>query len=307
MVKGWPTLLKKIKSDIKSTLEKPITTTIIILVVLSVLVFGLSAYYYRNKPEEYIESVLNEAHGMIFDLGIIGILLFWLNKRGEKRVNIKRCEDDIDDIRFWKSEEATYKIKGYIKRLNNNGVHKIELYNCYLKNVNLHHARLDFSNLNYADLSDASLVKTNFQNARMNQTIFRKASLNTTQFEYAMLTGAIFEEAKGVKTNFHRAKLIKANFRNAFFIEANFSYADLSGVDFENVSLYTPDFRHAIGIHPEIFSNVKIMSSPKFDEQMESQIRNLYPHLFKGNASNSQPPSVTETSSAAGMPGDIKI
>lgn len=307
MVKGRNILLKKIKSDIKSTLEKPITTTIIILALLSIVVFGLSAYYYRNKPDEYIESVLNEAHGMIFDLGIIGILLFWLNKKGEKRVNIKRCEDDIDDIRFWKSEEATYKLKGYIKRLINNGIHKIELYNCYLKNINLNHARLAFSNLNYADLTDASLVKTNFQNARMNQTVFRRASLNTTHFEYAMLTGAIFEEAKGVKTNFHKAKLIKANFRNAFFIEANFTHADLSSVDFENASLYTPDFRHAIGINPELFSTVKILSSPKFDEPVESQMRELYPHFFKAGSSNSQPPSIAEVTSATGIPGDGKI
>lgn len=310
MTKGKSVSIKKITlskvrwKNTKAILDKPITTTVLILSVLSFVVFGLSAYYYSAKPEQYIQAILSEAHGMIFDLAIIGILLFWLNERSAKRAIIQRSEDDIDDIRYWKSEEATYKLKGHIKRLMNNGVHKMELYNCYLKNVNLNHANLSFSNLNYADLSHSNLIKTDFENARMNQTNFFKSNVNTTNFTLAMLTGANFEEAKGVKTDFQKAKLIKANFKSSCFIEANFSHSELSDVDFENASLYTPDFRHAVGISPEIFNNIKVLSSPKFDEEVELQIRKAHPHLFKSGSGNSQPPGAEGEIPVVGMPGE---
>ena len=41
-----------------------------------------------------------EAHGMIFDIAVIGILIFWLNKNGETRQRIRTYKDEIDDFQF---------------------------------------------------------------------------------------------------------------------------------------------------------------------------------------------------------------
>ena len=45
-----------------------------------------------------------------------------LERLGEKRRNIKRWQEEIDDFRGWNSEEAKFRIVGNIKRLNRNGI-----------------------------------------------------------------------------------------------------------------------------------------------------------------------------------------
>ena len=49
------------------------------------MVIGLSLPYYINEFDTFIQQVLAEAHGMIFDIAVIGILIFWLNQNGEIR------------------------------------------------------------------------------------------------------------------------------------------------------------------------------------------------------------------------------
>ena len=62
---------------------------------------------------------------MLFDVAIIGILIFWLNKIGEERRRIKTYLDEIDDFRLWESDEAAFRTVGNIKRLNQNKIYNI--------------------------------------------------------------------------------------------------------------------------------------------------------------------------------------
>ena len=64
--------------------EQPILTSTIVLIFVSILVLSLSLPYYRDNFYSFYGQVLAEAHGMIFDIAVIGILIFWLNKTGEK-------------------------------------------------------------------------------------------------------------------------------------------------------------------------------------------------------------------------------
>ena len=61
-----------------SVIEKPLLTSTIVLVFVAVLVVGLSLPYYLTNFDPFIEQILAEAHGMIFDIAVIGILIFWL-------------------------------------------------------------------------------------------------------------------------------------------------------------------------------------------------------------------------------------
>lgn len=265
--------------------EKPLFTTTGVFVVASVVVFFISYPLFKNDPEGYLKSIMIEAHSMLFDLAIIGILLLWLNNSGEKRLRIKRCIDEIDDIRFWKSQEASYKILANVKRLLRDNVTKIDLNNCYLRNINLNFAILKGANLNYADLEQSSLIDTNFMFARLNQANFNDTNLNRANLSNSLLSGASMKRTKGIKTNFEKSCLIKANFEDAFFIEANFQEADLSGADFDNANLYMPDFRGVKGLLPEQLSKVKMIVKPRFDEELENEIRETYPQMLKNTQS----------------------
>ena len=77
--------------------EKPLLTASLVLALVTFLVVGLSFPYYLEDPALFGAQILAEAHGMIFDIAVIGILLFWLNQRGEIRQRIRMYQDEIDD------------------------------------------------------------------------------------------------------------------------------------------------------------------------------------------------------------------
>src|SRR5210317_2660561 len=95
--------------------EKPILTSTIVLLVMGVIVISASLPFYRENFHSFVGQVLAEAHGMIFDIAVIGILILWLNKTGEKRSRIRTYKDEIDDSRLWESEEAAFRTVGNVK------------------------------------------------------------------------------------------------------------------------------------------------------------------------------------------------
>src|SRR5689334_8548283 len=158
-----------------SVIEKPLLTSTIVLVFVAVTVISLSLPYYLNDFDTFIQQVLAEAHGMIFDIAVIGILIFWLNQNGEFRQRIRTYKDEIDDFRLWESEEAAFRTVGNIKRLNRHKIHEINLVNCHLPRTNLNYVNLAASNMNSANISQSSLIETNLENARLNQTNFENS------------------------------------------------------------------------------------------------------------------------------------
>lgn len=274
---------QKFQKILDEVAERPLYTTTGVFVVAAIIVFIISYPLFKDDPASYIKSVMIEAHSMLFDLAIIGILLLWLNNSGEKRLRIRRCLDEIDDIRFWKSAEASYKILSNVKRLLRDNVKKIDLNNCYLRNLNLNFANLTGANLNYADLEQSTLIDANFVFARLNQANFNDTNLNRANMSNSLLSGASLKRTKGIKTNFEKACLIKANFQDTFLIEANFKECDMSGADFENANLYMPDFRGVKGLVPEQLSRAKMIVKPKFDEELEKEILEQFPEILTNN------------------------
>ncbi|MBL7862558.1 MAG: pentapeptide repeat-containing protein [Cyclobacteriaceae bacterium] len=275
--------IKKIKERIidqyNEIIEKPLLTAALVLAMVSILVLSLSFKYYLNDFENFTPQILAEAHGMIFDIAIIGILLFWLNQNGETRQRIRFYRDEIDDFRLWESDEAAFRTVGNIKRLNRHKIHEINLVNCYLARTNLNYVNLRGSNMNSANFSNSSLIETNLENTRLNQTNFENANLNQAALKGAYASGANFKDAFLIKSQFENAFLIKTNFKNAFLMEANLNGSYLMGADFENASLYKADLRGAKGLTLEQLTKAKTLYLAKFDDELLEQVKVAIPEL----------------------------
>ncbi len=270
----------KVQDKFNYVIEKPILTSAIVLGVVTFLVTGLSLKFYINDFDSFWPQLLVEAHGMIFDIAVIGILLFWLNKNGETRQRIKTYKDEIDDFRLWESEEAAFRIVGNLKRLNRNQIYEINLVNCYLIKTNLNYVNLKGSNLNSANISNSSLIETNLENTRLNQTNLENSNLNQANLNSAYASGANFKDAFLIKTQLEGAFLIKTNFRNAFLMEANLKNSYLVGADFENASLYKADLRGAKGLTIDQLAKAKTLYLAKFDDEIFDQIKITIPELI---------------------------
>lgn len=271
--------VKKFQEVFNGIIEKPLLTSTIVLVMVTIIVLALSMSYYITDFDTFIQQVLAEAHGMIFDIAVIGILIFWLNQNGEIRQRIRTYKDEIDDFRMWESEEAAFRTVGNIKRLNRHRIHEINLVNCHLPRTNLSYVNLSGSNLNSANVSQSSLIEANLENARLNQTNFENSNLNQAILRGAYASGANFKDAFLIKAQFEGAFLIKANLNNAFLMEANLQNCYVMGADFENASLYKADLRGAKGLTVEQLAKVKTLYLAKFDDEILEQIKTNLPEL----------------------------
>lgn len=272
---------KRIKKQYNIVLENPILISVYVLIFVSVVVVSLSMKYYLRNFEEYWADIMVEAHGMIFDIAIIGILIFWLNRIGDVRLRIRTYIDEIDDFRLWTSEEAAFRTVGNIKRLNRHGIHEIDLVNCYLAKTNLSYINLAGSNLNSSNISNASVIESNFSKTRLNQTNFENSNLNQVDMNGAYASGANFKDSHLIKANFDNAFLIKTNFKNAFLMEASMKNCFLTGADFENTYLYKADLRGAKGLTIEQLSKSKTLYLAKFDDAILDQIKTNLPQLVE--------------------------
>ena len=169
---------KKITEYFQRVLENPILTSTWVLILVAIFVVGLSRPYYTSDLTGFLRNLLAEAHGSIFDIIIIGILILWLNQKGQKRQQIRAYKDEIDDFRLWESEEAAFRTVGNIKRLNRHNIYNINLVNCHLARANLNFVQLNEANLNNANISNSNLMEANLDSARLNQTNFENSNLN---------------------------------------------------------------------------------------------------------------------------------
>ena len=270
---------QKITAKFDDVIEKPILTSAIVLFVVAIVVIGFSLPYYVADFTNFWPQILAEAHGMIFDIAVIAILLAWLNQNGDTRQRIRTYRDEIDDFRLWESDEAAFRTVGNIKRLNRHKINEINLVNCHLVRTNLNYVNLKGSNLNSTNLSNSSLIETNLENTRLNQTNFENSNLNQANLMGAYASGANFKDAFLIKAQFENAFLIKANFKNAFLMEANLKNSYLMGADLENASLYKADLRGAKGLSIEQLSKVKTLYLAQFDEEIFSQVKLTLPEL----------------------------
>lgn len=208
-----------------SIVENPLIAGFVVLVGIGAIVVLISL---RHYDLEYWEGITVEAHGMILDIGIIGIFVLWLNKLGDKRAKIRLHEDEIDDFRKWKSKEAMFRITGNIRRLGRLGKTNVDIRDCFLRK-----ADLSFANLLRANLERADLRHTNFYSAKLDETNITSADLRKARVSNASLKGAYLICADLRNADLSRVDLRDAALGLTKLQGCNLSDADLTGADFE--------------------------------------------------------------------------
>jgi len=268
-----------VSENVSKILERPLLISLIVLIILSSLVVWISLPYYLWDFENFMVQILAEAHGMILNIAVIGIFVYWLNQKGETRQRIRSYKDEIDDFRKWKSEEAAFRNMGNIKRLNRHNISSLDLVDVHLEKANLNYVNLTKSNLNSATFKNSSLIGGKFNFARMNQTDFENANLNKSSIKRVYAGGANFKDAFLIKSEMSDSFLIKANFENAYLMEANLTGANLTEVNFENSSLYKADLRGVKGLTVEQISKAKTLYMAKIDSKLMEELKAKHPHL----------------------------
>ena len=199
---------RRFKEIIEKIVISPIFISFFVFIIAAVIVYKLTISKVQEAYNDiFIRDVLVEAHGMLFDILIIGTFIFALHelveKRHERKSKIKRWQEEIDDYRGWDEKEAMIKIVGNIKRLNRNGITKINLLSCYLRGADLNGADfrgadLSAAVLSWADLDEADLNGADLNGADLSEADLSEANLNGADLSVVDFNGADLRGTKKI-------------------------------------------------------------------------------------------------------------
>jgi len=173
--------------------------------VLLITIFCNSGYM-KLESGSFLEGVLVEATGFVFDIVLFGVILGLYSKH----IEIKGYHNEIEFFRGWNHEEGMRRTVGNIKLLNEEGVSKINLSDCYLNGASLNKTYLTEANLSKTHLNGAKLGKANLRNTNLSKAELRGADLQESD-----LRGADLQEADLRGADLRDVKLGGANLKDA--------------------------------------------------------------------------------------------
>lgn len=200
-----------------------------------------------NHPG-FWENVLVESHGMLLDLLILGVFIFWLQRRAakkqEKKNRIQRYKEELDDYRGWTENEAAYRVAGIIRRLKKEGVENIDFKGLHLGRCSKEIIKEAYQKKHiFKFLSGAGdLTESNFPEMMMMYGNAKNLDLSFSNLERAWLTDSDLEGIQLIETNLQKANLHGTSLKNADLWGAIFDKADLREVDLVGAKVDSKDW-----------------------------------------------------------------
>ena len=207
------------------------------LLGIALLLFLSLSVFTKQSRQDFIDGIVVEMFGVLFDVTVLVLLFNWFNDKGEREKRVQSYRDEIDDFRYWKSEEAKYRIKGSIVRLNKEGETALNLGFIDLSNLDFRDYRHLGRHAKTVDLTEAKLLQTDFSNCKLPSAIFKDTQCISTRF--------VGKDTVLMRCDFTNAHLQSADFREACIHGADFSSATFSRVNLEDADLRHAKFRNA--------------------------------------------------------------
>lgn len=199
--------------------------------VIAAIVILLLDYLFLNASNK--ADVIVEAHGMLFDIILFGIILTVYEAITDKRDRVKRYKEELDDFRGWKGEEAAFRVAGLVKRLLKEGVENIDL-------ANLHVGQL----VQIIGNKGKELIEKTIQEKKRFCSM-QGAELWGFNLEGAFLSAINFKDAKLWEVNLKGVNLVQSNLQGANLIKADLTGANLSEVNMEGAKLWEVNLKGA--------------------------------------------------------------
>lgn len=150
------------------------------------LILPIDFFFLRGKEvselQGFLENILVESHGLLFDVVLFGFILKGLEVIRSRASLISRYKEEIDDFRGWNEKEAMYRIVGNIRRLNALGVTDIDLSYVYLEGAHLNSLDLTNSDLRSANLRNSSLRGVKFNGSCIEGANFSGSNVRESDF-----------------------------------------------------------------------------------------------------------------------------
>lgn len=262
----------------------------IILLIIYVLLTILLTILYQYVPiifdfglfgeESFYASIITSMYNSIIDFIILTIILSIILERNKKKEMIRGYQEEIDNCRFWQDEEAAYRIRALILRLQENQVYKVDLSKCFMKAVIMKNIRLEESELMGAVLSEANIEQSKFYSCDFQGVFFENAILRNSFFE-----GCKLKYLKCRESQLKGIKIIDSDLENSDFTNADMKAAiikncNLKKVKFDNANLDRANLLGCKNVNPVDLAKSKSLKNVHMDEELRKRILEIKPELL---------------------------
>lgn len=184
---------------------------LLFIIVLSLIFLDILVYPFVSN---FFQNIIIEAHGIVPDLLIFGILMT-IYEKWRSKVEVHR--GSIEEYLGQNTPEATAGILRIIREMNQLDASRFQLSECSLAEQDLRHA----------DFTGSSFHRVNFEAADLTLVEMDNCRLRDINFTDAVLRSVTFSGSELDKINFTGAKLNDINFQKADLRSVNFTNADL--------------------------------------------------------------------------------
>ncbi|MFC2137513.1 pentapeptide repeat-containing protein [Bacteroidota bacterium] len=241
-----------------------------LVVVLTILLIGYDL--------EFFKGILIEAHGLLFDIVLFGIIITIVLKRNRRIYRINYYKEEIDDYRGWESSMASHRLTGLLRRLSKLNAQYINADHCFLENAQLSNIKLQgsFKQINFqnGNLYGANL-KGDFYEANFSLANLERVNLSKSNLINANLSNANLTEANLNGTWLVSANLEDANFEGASIVEADLKDANLKNTNFEGAVLWIKD------LDIDEIGKAKTLYNAEIHPEILKKVKKKYPHLLE--------------------------
>lgn len=275
--------ISKIKDDGR------VKTLAWIFIIFSLIVVAATILY-ENLPlfvkyslwgqDSFYAGLITNMYNSAIDFFVFSIGLYIVMIKHEEQGKIKQYRENIDDTRFWFSEEAAFKNYANIRRLQELGIKSIDISKCALIKTKL--KNLDFSKsmamgavLDLANFENSKFSETSFRGAFANETSFNKVSFKDSSMEYLKFKNGKMRSSHLDNVSFEKADLKDADFHATQFKNCNFRSASLQGCNMERA-----DLRQSVELTVQQLLTCKSLKYARLDADLEEEIRARRPDLL---------------------------
>ncbi len=211
------------RSRLKSAWSNAFTDTLIGQSIVVLLVLLLAAFLWArfSEPPDFGDLQV-EFWGLIFDVAVILVGFGIIQHYKQKRDDISRHSEVIEDLKRWDSDEAKHRVLGAMRRLNRLGKTDFELSGAHLKNAS-------FTDYGIKSISGSTLssggrwLDDEITSSIFEQVDFSRLNARNVRFE------STFPMRSGTEFIWYRAR--------ATYKDCEFWGADLHGTVFDGAEL----------------------------------------------------------------------
>lgn len=267
MIKGKK--VNGIWSNLKRLYDPLIGISAIIFVILAIIIHSTYLDMLKSSPESPYVDLLVEAHGLLFDIFLFSIILALYNNWYERKRNIKRHKEELEDYSGWEEEEASHRLVGIIKRLSNQGANSLTLSRCNLARQHLSSINLTNSDILECNFNSSSFFYVNFNNSHFESLDISKATFSLCDFTNTSLTECSFSESFFQHNKFISFMMFRVNFTSCEFNSAKFYSGKLSDSSFNSMELKRPVF-YKCDLRTCYFYDCNFLYDTNFDDSRVS-------------------------------------